>query len=127
MFDKNGHMRRMFGGLFGLDPEQPAHNELERQKQEQIINDIRKLLEDKTFRRYLWHVLSLCRVMDKSMDTDPMIMAFREGQRDIGIRIMKDIMEAKPEAYEVMRAEHTKDAQEDETKLEKIKEAMKNG
>ena len=104
--------------------EQRALNEQERQKQEQLVKDIKTLLEDEIFRRFLWHLLSVCRVMDKSMDVNPVIMAFREGQRDIGIHIMQDIMSATPEAYEIMRAEHTKQAEEDAAKLAKLKEAM---
>ncbi|BEU88679.1 hypothetical protein TAMA11512_21430 [Selenomonas sp. TAMA-11512] len=111
----------------GHAKEQEALNELERQRRERVVNDLKLLLEHPVFRRYVWRVLSFCKVMDKSMDANSMIMAFREGQRDIGIRIMQDIMEAKPEAYELMRAEHTKAAQEEAAQLEKMKEEIENG
>ena len=117
-------------GLFNWkdekEVEQRAINEQERQRQERLTQDLKNLLEDETFRRFLWYVLSLCKVMDKSMDISPVIMAFREGQRDIGIHLMQEVMAANPEAYEVMRAEHTKQAIEDNEKLKKIKEAMLN-
>lgn len=113
--------------LFDYDmdkAEQHACNEQERQRQEKLTQDLKNLLDDETFRRFLWYVLSLCKVMDKSMDVNPVIMAFREGQRDIGIHILQEVMTAAPEAYEVMRAEHTKQAEEEAETLKKIKEAM---
>ena len=77
-----------------------------------LIEDLRKILHEDWGRRYLWRLLSFCRVMDRSMDRDALVMAFREGQRDIGMRLMQDIYEAKPNAYELMRKEHVKACEE---------------
>lgn len=72
----------------------------------EAIEDLRKILNEDWGRRYLWRLLSFCRVMDRSMDRDSLVMAFREGQRDIGMRLMRDIDEAEIIAYNTMRMEH---------------------
>lgn len=124
LFDRNKFFFDTAADYLGIGSDQRARNEQERQRQEQLTRDLKKLLDDATFRRFLWYVLSLCKVMDKSMDVNPVIMAFREGQRDIGIHIMQEVMTAAPEAYEVMRAEHTKQAEEEAESFKRIKEAI---
>jgi len=78
----------------------------------EVMEDLRKILHEDWGRRYLWRLLSFCRVMDRSMDRDALVMAFREGQRDIGMRLMKDIDEAEITAYNTMRMEHYNDEKE---------------
>ena len=78
----------------------------EAEEHEARIEDLRKILHEDWGRRYLWRLLSFCRVMDRSMDRDALVMAFREGQRDIGMRLLKDIDEAEISAYNTMRMEH---------------------
>lgn len=78
----------------------------EKEEHAALIEDLRKILHEEWGRRYLWRLLSFCRVMDRSMDRDSHVMAFREGQRDIGMRLMNDIDEAEITAYNTMRMEH---------------------
>lgn len=100
------------------DKEQAFTREQDAREHDALMEDLSKILCEEWGRRYMWRLLSFCRVMDRSMDKDSHIMAFREGQRDIGIRLMRDIYEAEPVAYETMRLEHVK--------AEEIKQASRN-
>ena len=84
----------------------------DKEEHDALMEDLSQILCTDGGRRYLWRLLSFCRVMDRSMDRDSLVMAFREGQRDIGMRLMQDIYEAEPNAYELMRKEHVKACEE---------------
>ena len=84
----------------------------DKEEHDSLMEDLSQILCTDGGRRYLWRLLSFCRVMDRSMDRDSHVMAFREGQRDIGMRLMRDIYEAEPNAYELMRKEHVKACEE---------------
>ena len=96
----------------------------EKQEHDSLMEDLSKILCTDGGRRYLWRLLSFCRVMDRSMDRDSLVMAFREGQRDIGMRLMQDIYEAEPNAYELMRKEHVKACEERKAALDKVKKQL---
>lgn len=93
----------------GFSPEEKElmfARQQDKEEHDALMQDLSDILCTDEGRRYLWRLLSFCRVMDRSMDRDSHVMAFREGQRDIGMRLMQDIYEAKPNAYELMRKEH---------------------
>lgn len=94
---------------------------MDSREHEALMEDLSKILCEDWGRRYMWRLLSFCRVMDRSMDRDALVMAFREGQRDIGMRILKDIYEAKPVAYETMRLEHVKAEEERKAAIDKAR------
>jgi hypothetical protein len=97
---------------------------MDKQEHDELMEDLSKILCTDSGRRYLWRLLSFCRVMDRSMDRDSLVMAFREGQRDIGMRLMKDIYEAEPNAYELMRKEHVKACEERKAAMDKARKQM---
>lgn len=96
----------------------------EKREHDELMQDLNKILCEEWGRRYMWRLLSFCRVMDRSMDRDSLVMAFREGQRDIGMRIMKDIYEAEPRAYEAMRIEHVNACEERKAAYDKAKKQI---
>jgi hypothetical protein len=96
----------------------------DKQEHDELMEDLSKILCTDSGRRYMWHLLEFCRVMDRSMDRDALVMAFREGQRDIGMRIMKEIYEAEPVAYETMRLEHVKACEERKAAMDKARKQM---
>lgn len=55
-------------------------------------------------RRVLWDILILCRLYKTSMNQDSHLMAFNEGKREIGLRIL-GIMNAEPSEPGVEREE----------------------
>jgi hypothetical protein len=74
---------------------------------EQEANDVRSLLNSEEGRRYLWRLLSRCRVY-KSSFTGSSETFFLEGQRHVGLAILDDIMDAEPDAYLLMIKENRK-------------------
>lgn len=42
-------------------------------------------------RQVLWHYMSRAGIYGSSFSSDPLAMAFREGRRDMGLGIMRDI------------------------------------
>jgi hypothetical protein len=93
----------------------------DKEEHDSLMEDLSQILCTDGGRRYLWRLLSFCRVMDRSMDRDSHVMAFREGQRDIGMRLMQDIYEAEPNAYELMRKEHIVACEERKAAYDKAK------
>lgn len=93
----------------------------DKEEHDALMEDLSQILCADGGRRYLWRLLSFCRVMDRSMDRDSHVMAFREGQRDIGMRLMQDIYEANSDAYELMRKEHVKACEERKAAMDKAR------
>lgn len=56
-------------------------------------------------RAYIWGELSACHVFATSFASDPLQMAFLEGERNAGLRLLNDIMEACPEEFILMMRE----------------------
>jgi hypothetical protein len=72
------------------------------------IDDVFFLLNHPQGRRFIWRYLGLCGVYRLSYtansDTN-----FREGERNIGLKLMNDIMDANPDAYLQMINENKKE------------------
>lgn len=62
------------------------------------------ITEDQAGRLFLWELLSTCGVWSASYGEH---MAFREGQRDIGIRVMREIEAIKPGILHEMSYENS--------------------
>jgi hypothetical protein len=75
------------------------------------LDDVRHVLSTPNGRRYMWRYLAECGVFQTSFDGSSRTY-FREGERNIGLKILADINEAQPEAYVTM----LKEAQEMEKK-----------
>lgn len=63
------------------------------------------LLATRPGRRYIWGLLESCGIFRTSYSTDPNGMAFAEGRRDVGLRVLADVNAASPEQYLVMLRE----------------------
>lgn len=50
-------------------------------------------------RWWIWNVLSSCHVFETSFTTDPMLTAFREGERSLGLSLLGTIMAHCPDQY----------------------------
>lgn len=68
------------------------------------LADIRAVLSTHHGRRFFWRYLAECGVFRTSF-TGNSTTFFNEGKRDIGLRLMADLMEAAPEQYMVMQKE----------------------
>jgi hypothetical protein len=58
-----------------------------------------KVMSDPIGREYFYDLLASCHVYSSSFGTNALAMAFREGERNVGIRIGADLTEASPDRY----------------------------
>lgn len=68
------------------------------------LEDMRFILETAQGRRFIWRQLGECGVF-KSSFTGNSTTFFNEGRRDVGLKLMADVMDAKPDAYLQMAEE----------------------
>lgn len=74
--------------------------------EEQRLEDWRWLLGDQRGRRIVWALLEDGGVFRSSFDPErPAVTAFHEGQRNGGLRVLHQVMQADPSAYELMARE----------------------
>lgn len=66
-----------------------------------------RLLGDPAGRRWVWGLLSECHVWQTSMATNALRLAFLEGERSQGLRLLGEIQEANPAMFVQMMTEMT--------------------
>ena len=71
--------------------------------------DLKWLMGSKRGRRIVWRLLDRAGVFRLSFNTNSMTMAFNEGNRNEGLRILAQIHTLCPELYPVMVKEQTHD------------------
>lgn len=69
------------------------------------LADIEKLMEKAEGRRIVWRLLEQCNVFATTFSHEPLTMAFNEGQRNVGLLFLSDVMEVAPKRYMVMTLE----------------------
>lgn len=74
-------------------------------EQANLLAELRQLMHREWGRALVWSLLEKTGVFQISFDTDPLVMAFREGRRSIGNELFADLFEAAPDLYELMRTE----------------------
>lgn len=91
------------------DPEQV---ESARQKgvfrERREISDLQHVLSTEQGRRFTWNLLSYCGVFQTSMTGDNFTY-FREGMRQVGLKLMTEVTNHAPEAYLLMVKESKKE------------------
>lgn len=83
----------------------------ERLAKEKEQNDLRYVMGSKQGRRLVYRLLSGAGLYRLSFAADPLVTAFNEGARNVGLGWMSEIMEACPERYTEMLDEQ-KEAKE---------------
>src|SRR6266436_9303402 len=72
-----------------------AARQADRARQEVIVN-----LMSTTFgRAWLWDILTSCHVFGQTFSADPLMTAFGEGRRAVGLALLADVMSACPDQY----------------------------
>lgn len=66
---------------------------------ETFENDIAWLMDDPRGRRVVWDLLDKCGVFATSFTTNGSMVMFKEGRRDVGLRLMHDIEAYAPETF----------------------------
>lgn len=78
----------------GGDPDlQEAHNRLYSYRTERAHQGLSALLSLPEGRIWFWRLLEACHVFSTSFTTDPLLMAFREGERAVGLSLMAQLRE----------------------------------
>ena len=96
-----------------LDTSAPARAKAEadtraKLQQQTEAEDIKWLLSSKRGRRIAWSLLDRAGVFQLSFNTTAMTMAFNEGRKNEGLRLLAQIHEFAPEQYTVMTQENKK-------------------
>lgn len=68
-------------------------------RRQQELNDVCKVLATKEGRRFVWKYLEKCRVFSECFDHSGSVTNFNLGSRNIGLILLADINAARPEAY----------------------------
>lgn len=77
----------------------------EEQERRQVLNDIIAVMDIAPGRRFIWRILEEANIFRAIYGSDQDI--FRSlGERNLGLKMMNDIIEAKPELYLLMQKEH---------------------
>ena len=63
------------------------------------LDDIKEIASSRGGRRFLWRLFSQCNVFSTTFSSDPYSTAFNEGQRNIGLIVLNDMMQAAPEKF----------------------------
>lgn len=92
------------------DANDPEQVNLRRRKAGRKAKEQRDFLADvmvrKEGREWVWSLLTVTHVfVSSAQPNDPYTTYFREGERNIGLRILSDVMRAAPEMYVLMQEE----------------------
>lgn len=83
------------------DAQQHRHN----LKQQQEIEDFKWLLAHRQGRRIVWKLMGDAGVFRSTFNHSGSVMAFSEGQRSQGLKLLTAVMEHAPEAFTLMQKE----------------------
>lgn len=86
------------------DPEGKRQKEEDAKARRMELANFYELMQDVRFRRFLWRLLSFTGVF-RSTFTGNSRGYFLEGHRNVGLAIMRDLMEACPEMFPIMQRE----------------------
>ena len=95
--------------LLGVDEDDESVSEAQRQKAENarrtFVEDIKWLMSSPRGRRIVWWLLEKAGVNRTSFNNSGSVMAFNEGQRNMGLMLQAQVVELSPEAYMTMLTE----------------------
>lgn len=74
-------------------------------RRERELNDLRFVMGHEQGRRFIWRMLALTGMHRTSFETNALSMAMKEGQRNVGLTLTAEIMEADTKSYLTMQLE----------------------
>ena len=80
-----------------------------KRKAREEAEDFKWLLSSRRGRRIVWRQLERTGVFRSSFNNNSMAMAFAEGQRNYGLKVLAQVHAHKPEAYALMVSENNDD------------------
>ena len=87
--------------LLAIDRARTKATEVQRYLRQLEVEDFKWLMGNKQGRRFVWRMLEMCGVFRSTFRLNNE-MAFLEGMRNVGLKLMADIHETCPEKYHVM-------------------------
>jgi hypothetical protein len=99
------------------DPDSPGNADAVRRKaaiakfaDDEFALSIKGLMTHPQGRKFLWHMLKFTRVYAGSFSQSTPLMAFNEGQRNVGLMLMAEIHRVAPDKYvDMIRENHAND------------------
>lgn len=94
------------------DPKQvKAAGRKAKYNRDRVLNDLRVVLSTLEGRRFYWRLMSQCGLQTLSYlpGAKPEETAFREGMRNIGLNLFRDLADVNPEIYVTMAKENRGD------------------
>ncbi len=82
----------------------------ESRKKETFKDDLQSLLITPHGRRVLWHYISICGVFRSNFIPESNLMYYSGGQRNVGLRMLDDIIKTNPEMFMLMMKEREKES-----------------
>jgi hypothetical protein len=73
-----------------------------RLKEKERLAALGALMDHRATRAWVHDLLTRAHVFETSFSANPHIVAFREGERNIGLQLLNDIMKTAPDAYSLM-------------------------
>lgn len=80
------------------------HEAKDRRRRERELDDVRHILASEEGRRFVWRYLGITGVFQTSF-TGSSETFFKEGQRNVGLKLIDDITQAEPESLIKMMKE----------------------
>lgn len=78
----------------------------EGKEREEWLAAFRKVLAAKEGRAFVWRLLSWTGVYRSTFSNQPLDMAYAEGIRSVGLKLLADVQEASVEMYDLMTREN---------------------
>lgn len=83
----------------------------EKSRNDRNLSDIRKVLSFPEGRRLYWRILESGGIFKGTFSGDVNWTLFREGERNLALTFLNDLMKAKPEAFTQMQREKMSEAE----------------
>lgn len=113
--------------IFNHEAENKKINDEERKLRSREVGDIKKILELPQGRRVIWKILTDCHIFNISFNLNTKQEDFREGERNIGLKVLDRVNEADVNAFAQMQAEYVSEQKSKEAIKQKEKEKEENG
>ncbi len=82
-------------------------------ERDQHLADVRLVMDTIGGRRVVWGLLEAAKIFHPTFAQDPYLTAWQEGGRNLGLRILSDVMEACPDLYLKAQAEANQQQEQD--------------
>lgn len=81
-----------------------------REKEAKLATEVRALvitdiMSTPSGRAYIWDLLAQCRIFHQTFTPNPLVTAFNEGARSVGLAILGDILTSCPDSYVLAQRE----------------------